>query len=118
MNYLSIGLRAVLTLVFVAAGFAKLSGVEMMVETFDALGMGQWLRYLTGGIEIIGATLLWVPNRQSVGAALLGGTMVGAVLSHWLIIGPSAVPAIALGLLAAAVLYIYRGQIPSILGRT
>jgi hypothetical protein len=43
--------------------------------------------------------------------------MVGAVLVHLFILGPSAVPAISLGLLAAAVLYIYRAQIPAYLGR-
>jgi hypothetical protein len=43
--------------------------------------------------------------------------MVGGVLTHWFILGPSAVPAIVLGLLSAAVLYIYRTQIPEVLGR-
>ena len=43
--------------------------------------------------------------------------MLGGVLTHWFILGPSAVPAIVLGLLCAAVLYIYRTQIPEVLGR-
>jgi hypothetical protein len=34
------------------------------------------------------------------------------VLAHLLILGPSAVPAIVLGLLAAYVLYAYRAQSP------
>ncbi|WP_419913569.1 DoxX family protein [Hoeflea sp.] len=118
MKYLSLGLRIVLTLVFVAAGGAKLVGAGMMVESFDAIGFGQGFRYLTGVIEVGGAALLWLPNKQVIGAALLGATMVGAVLTHWFIIGPSAVPAIVLGLLCAAVLYIYRAQIPALLGRS
>jgi len=118
MNYLSIGLRALLTLAFVGAGGAKLAGVPMLVEIFEAVGFGQWLRYVTGFVEVAGAALLWWPNRQVVGASVLGATMVGAVLTHWFIIGPSAVPAIVLGLLSAAVLYIYRAQIPANLGRT
>lgn len=117
IKYISIGLRALLTLAFLGAAGAKLAGVDMMVETFDKIGLGQWLRYFTGIVEIAGAALLWLPNRQVVGAALLGATMVGAVLTHWFILGPSAVPAIVLGLLSAAVLYIYRAQIPAILGR-
>lgn len=117
MKYVSLGLRALLTVAFVAAGFAKLSGVEMMVATYDALGVGQWFRYVTGLIEIGGAVLLWLPGLQVVGAGLLGATMVGAVLSHWFILGPSAVPAIVLGLLNAAVLYLHRDQIPRFLGR-
>ncbi len=111
MTYLSLGLRTLLTLAFVAAGAAKLAGVDMMVQTFDAIGLGQWFRYVTGAIEVGGALALWWPNRQVVGAALLGGTMVGAVLSHLFILGPSAMPAIVLGLLCAAVLYLHRDQI-------
>lgn len=117
VKYLSLGLRAVLTLAFVAAGGAKIIGVEMMVATFDTIGAGQWFRYVTGLVEIVGAVLLWLPGRQVIGAALLGGTMVGAVLTHWFILGPSAVPAIILGLACAAVLYLYREQIPATLGR-
>lgn len=118
MKYLSIGLRALLTLAFVSAGGAKLAGVDMMVEIYETIGFGQWFRYLTGIVEIIGAVLLWIPNRQIVGSALLGSTMVGAVMAHWLILGPSAVPAIVLGLISALVLYIYRSQISAYLGRT
>ena len=66
---------------------------------------------MTGAIEIGGALALWWPGRQVVGAALLGGTMVGAVLSHLFILGPSALPAVVLGLLCAAVLYLHRDQI-------
>lgn len=117
MKYISLGLRALLTIAFVAAGGAKLAGVEMMVATYDTIGLGQWFRYLTGIIEITGAVLLWLPRREVVGAGLLGATMVGAVLAHWLVLGPSSVPSIVLGLLCAGVLYIHRAQIPSYLGR-
>lgn len=118
MNYLSMGLRGLLTLAFVAAGGAKLAGVEMMVATYEQIGVGQWFRYLTGIVEVAGAVLLWLPRRQVVGAGVLGATMVGAVLAHWLLLGPSAVPAIVLGLICAAVLYIHREQIPAYLGRS
>lgn len=118
MTYLSRGLRAVLTLAFVGAGIAKLAGIAMMVDVFETIGFGQWFRYLTGLIELAGAALLWMPNRQALGAAILGGTMVGAVLSHWFIIGPSAVPATVLGLISAAVLFLHRDQIPGIAGRS
>ncbi len=117
MTYVSLGLRILLTLAFVGAGGAKLAGVEMMVATFDQIGFGQGFRYVTGAIEIFGAVLLWLPRRQVTGAAVLGGTMVGAVLTHLFILGPSAFPAIILGLLCTAVLYIHRHQIPEVLGR-
>jgi putative oxidoreductase len=116
MTYISNGLRILLSFAFVGAGGAKLAGIDMMVMTFDQIGWGQGFRYLTGAIEVIGVALLWWPSRQVIGAAVLGGTMVGAVLVHWFILGPSAVPAIVLGLLCAAALYIYRSQIPEVLG--
>ncbi len=118
MTYISLGLRILLTLAFVGAGGAKIAGVEMMVTTFDQIGFGQGFRYFTGAVEVIGAALLWLPRRQVIGAAILGGTMVGAVLTHLFILGPSAFPAIILGLLCTAVLYIYRAQIPEVLGRS
>ena len=117
MTYISVSLRILLSIAFLGAGGAKLAGVEMMVMTFDQIGLGQGFQYLTGAIEVIGVMLLWLPRRQVIGAAVLGATMVGAVLTHWFILGPSAVPAIVLGLLSAAVLYIYRTQIPEVLGR-
>ena len=41
MKYVFIGLRVVLALVFLAAGGAKLAGAEMMVGTFQAIGLGE-----------------------------------------------------------------------------
>lgn len=117
MTYLSIGLRGVLTLIFLGAGGAKLSGIEVMVATFDQIGFGQGLRYLTGLIEVAGAALLWLPRRFVFGASLLGGTMVGAVMTDWFILGSNGVPAIVLGLLCTAVLLLHRDQISEIFGR-
>lgn len=111
MNYLVLGIKGLVTLAFLAAGIAKLAGVEMMVGTFDAIGVGQWFRYLTGIIEVGAAILLWVSGRQAIGAALLVATMIGATLAHFLILGPSAVPAIVLGVLSAAIFWIHRDQL-------
>ncbi len=110
MKFLSIGLRVLLTAAFVMAGGAKLAGADMMVQTFDAVGVGQWFRYVTGLIEVVGAILLWVPAARLIGAALLAVTMVGAVLAHLVILGPSAVPAAVLGLMAAVVIYFELSQ--------
>lgn len=117
MKYVSLGLRGLLTLAFVAAGLAKFAGAEMMVATFEAVGVGQWFRYVTGLIEVATPILLWLPGKQVAGAAVLGATMVGAVLAHLFILGPSAMPAIVLGLICAAVIYLHREQISDPLGR-
>ena len=90
---------------FLMAGFAKLSGQPEMVETFDKVGVGQWFRYVTGGIEVASALLLLIPRLTPVGAFLLLCTMVGAVLTHVALIGGSPLAALVLGLLAALILW-------------
>ncbi len=110
-------IRALLTVAFLAAGLAKISGQEMMIATFDAIGVGQWLRHATGVVEVGGAIALWIPGVQGWAAAVLGATMVGAVLAHLLILGPSAIPAILLGLLLTVVMLAYRSQLP-LIGKT
>lgn len=112
-RYLPKAIAALVSLAFLAAGLAKLAGVEMMVATFEAVGIGQWFRYVTGLIEVGSAILLWVPGLQFIGAALLVATMIGAVLAHLLILGPSAVPALVLGLLAAYLAWVHRDQRPA-----
>ena len=113
MKYAVLGAKALLTLAFLAAGVSKLIGAEQMVAVYDALGAGQWFRYVTGLIEVVGAVLLWIRGREVIGAGLLVATMIGAVLAHLLILGPSALPALVLGLLAAFVLWYHRDGLAS-----
>lgn len=82
------------------AGVNKLSGNEQMIGLFNAIGIGQWLRYLTGSLEVIGAALLFVPALSGVGGLLLTGVMAGAVATHFFIIGGN--PTMAITLLAAS----------------
>ena len=99
------GVRILLALAFGAAGSAKLAGVEQMVATFEAIGWGQWFRYVTGGIEVAGALLMLIPATGLYAALLLGGTMVGGTVSHLLVVPGSPVPAMVLGLLCALVVW-------------
>jgi putative oxidoreductase len=104
-------IRGLLALAFVAAGGAKLYGVPMLVAEFEHIGLGQWFRYVTGGLEITGAILLLFPQKAVFGALLLICIMVGAVITHLFVIGGSAVPAIVLLALNAVVAYAERGRI-------
>jgi putative oxidoreductase len=85
---------------FFIAGFAKLAGDEQMIQMFDAVGIGQWLRYVTGLIELGSAMLLLIPVLSGIGALLLVSIMIGTILTHLLIIGGS--PALPIGLLFVA----------------
>lgn len=111
-----LGIRAVLTLAFASAGLAKLAGVPMMVQTFDAVGVGQWFRYVTGLIEVGSAIVLWVPGLTAYAAGLLVCTMIGAVIAHFTVLlatmgAGAAVPAVVLGVLAAVTLWANRAQL-------
>ena len=59
-------------------------------------------RYVTGGLEVLGATALLVPRLAGAGALLLAGVMVGAVATHLFVVGGS--PLMALVLLAVTAL--------------
>jgi len=64
-------LRVILGLLFAAIGYTKLSGTGNTIEYFAAIGWGQWFRYLTGSMDIVGAVLLFVPQLTRYGALLL-----------------------------------------------
>ena len=82
---------------FLLAGGSKLLGAPAMVALFDAIGIGQWFRYVTGIIEVGSAVALLVPSFAVFGALALVATMVGAVITEFFIVGDSAaMPAILL----------------------
>ena len=97
------GVRILLALAFGAAGVSKLAGVPQMVQVFEAIGFGQWFRYLTGVVEVGGALLLLVPATGFLGALLLAVTMVFAVATHLVLIGGTPAPALVLTGLSAFV---------------
>jgi putative oxidoreductase len=71
---------------FFLTGLDKLSDAPPMVQLFATVGLGQWLRYVTGVIEIAGSIALLVPSLVLVGAALLAMTMVGALVAHFTVL--------------------------------
>src|SRR5438046_7027124 len=77
---------------FLMVGFFKLSGDPQMVGLFDAIGLGQWFRYVTGSLEVLGAIMLLVPPLGGLGALLLVGVMLGAVPTHLFVVGGNPLP--------------------------
>src|SRR5262244_4227617 len=98
-------------MLFFLAGFAKLSGDEQMVETFAALGIGQWFRYVTGLIEIASTILLLIPASSGIVAVLAVPMMIGVILTQLLIIGGSPVLPIGLLIIASIVAWGRRKQL-------
>jgi len=87
---------------FLMAGGSKLAGAQPMVEMFEAIGVGQWFRYVTGTIEVVSALLLLMPSMAAIGAALLVCVMVGAIIAHLTILHTS--PAMPIVLLIICVI--------------
>jgi putative oxidoreductase len=102
---------------FLFTGGLKLTGAPELVGLFDAIGIGQWFRYVTGSIEVVSAVALLVPSWAAFGALLLTPTMVGAVSTHLFIVGGSAVPATVLLIGSVAVAWARRDQLARVWSR-
>ena len=109
--------QIVLAAMFVFAGGLKLTGAPDMVGLFDAVGIGQWFRYVTGSIVVLSAVALLVPSWAAFGALLLIPTMAGAVFTHLFIVGGSPVPATVLLTGSLAIAWARRDQLASVLSR-
>lgn len=96
---------------FLMAGVPKLTGSEQAVQAFEMIGIGQWFRYLTGLLEVVGAVLLLAPQTAALGAMLLAVVMAGAGIVHLFVIGGSPAMAIILLLAMGFVAWGRRGRI-------
>jgi len=72
--------RLGLAVFFALVGYSKFDsdpGSEW-VQIFEQIGVGQWLRYVTGAMQVGGAVLLLPRKTLTAGAAMLACTMAGA----------------------------------------
>lgn len=94
--------QGLLGLIMLAAGIAKLTDIDLVVEDFDRYGYPEWFRFVTGGIEIFGGLgllvgLVFAPILAVLGGVLIVATMAGAILTHlfrvddplWRFVGPA-----------------------------
>jgi putative oxidoreductase len=80
-------LQGFLALLFLYSGASKLhSDALFWIVLFDKIGLGQWFRYFTGGLEVICAILLLIPRTSALAAVSLAFTMVGAIVTHLFIL--------------------------------
>ena len=95
--------RIALSLFFLSFGSQKFSD-RYWVEVFATIGVGDWLRYVTGSLQICGGLLLLIPRTALVGTTMLAVTMVGAILAWMFFLGSpgsAIIPAVILGMLIA-----------------
>jgi len=87
-----------------------------MIALFDAIGIGQWFRYVTGALEVLGALMLLLPRRTAFGAVLLACVMAGAVVAHLTVLStPPTVP-LLLFTLTTLIAWGRRSQLARLLG--
>ena len=95
-------MQGLLGLIMLAAGIAKLIGIDLAVKDFDRYSYPEWFRFVTGGIEAIGGLgllvgLVFAPILAVLGGLLIVATMAGAILTHlfrvddplWRFVGPT-----------------------------
>jgi uncharacterized membrane protein YphA (DoxX/SURF4 family) len=104
--------QAVLAAVFLMAGGSKLAGAASMVSMFDAIGVGQWFRYVAGIIEVTAGIALLVPSTAVFGALLASLTMAGAIVTNVFVVHVSPVPPLVLFLGAAVIVWARRHELP------
>lgn len=104
-------LQVLVALAFVPAAAGKLLGSADMIALFDAVGVGQWFRYVTGLLELLGAVLLIVPGTSAFGSVLLTGVMVGAVVAHLTVLHTAPTAPLVLLALTALIAWGRRSQL-------
>jgi len=109
-------LRVVVAALFLFAGVMKLSGQPMMVAEFDTVGLGQWFRYFTGAVEVVGAVVTLIPSVSVLGAVLLLAVDAGAFVAQVAAIHMDWIHTIVIGAVIAALVYLQRDALKARLG--
>jgi hypothetical protein len=78
-------LQAVSGAAALATACASLAGADLIVQQFEAMGLGPSFRLLAGSIELIAGLILIIPRTGALGGAILACltvATVGATLGH------------------------------------
>jgi uncharacterized membrane protein YphA (DoxX/SURF4 family) len=106
-------LRAALAALFLFAGYMKLKGDPMMVAEFGKVGLGDWFRYFTAALEVIGGVCVLIPGISVFGALVLLVVDIGAFFAQVFVLHDDWVHTIVVGLVIAAVIYLQTGRFGS-----
>ena len=73
---------AIVSLVVIGGGLAKLAGVEMVLMSFATLGLPAWFGTFIGAAEVAGGIGIWHRKTSALAAAGLSIIMLGAIYYH------------------------------------
>ncbi len=107
-------IRAGVAAFFIIFGLEKFSEdpASHWVRLFHEIGRGDWFRYATGAIEVLGGLLVLVPRAALFGLILLALTMAGAAIIVAFVLGhlaESAFPGFFLLLLIGVIVWERQG---------
>jgi putative oxidoreductase len=107
-------LRGLVALLFLMAAAMKLSGQPMMVAEFDKVGFGQWFRYFTAAMELLGAVIVLIPRYSPLGALVLLAVDVGAFVAQVTVLHMDFIHTLVIGGLLALLIYLQRGSLAAL----
>lgn len=104
-------LRTALTVAFLYFGLRKLTGYSTDIAIYDAIGFGQFPRYITGTVEVLGALLLWKRGAEVFAGLLLLATMIAGLSALLIWVGPPYWHMLVLMTASGTVAWTYRHQL-------
>lgn len=104
-------LRIILGTAFVLAALMKLAGRQAMIDEFDVVGLGQWFRYFTGILELIGGIAVLVPAVSAFAAILLLVVDLGALVAQVTVLHIDWIHTVVIAALLAVLIHIQRAAL-------
>ena len=74
-------------IIFLQTLFFKFSGAPESIYIFTKVGMEPWGRIFTGCLELLSSILFFIPGLSWLGSALAIDVMIGAIFSHFTLLG-------------------------------
>ena len=86
-NIISWIARIVVAFILIQTLFFKFTGAPESVYIFEQMGIEPYGRIGSGIVELIAGVLLLITSTRAIGALLAFGTISGALLSHFTVLG-------------------------------
>jgi putative oxidoreductase len=101
-------LRILTAALFVFGSFMKLTDSPMTIAEFAVIGLGQWFRYLTGFLELVGSVAILVPVISALGATLLLLVDAGAFFAQLFVLHGDLIHTVVIAVILLAIIYLRR----------
>lgn len=79
--------RIVVAVILLQTLFFKFTAAPESVAIFEKMGIEPYGRIGSGIVELIAGILLLIPRTKAIGALLALGTISGALISHFTVLG-------------------------------